>query len=262
MTNKLYLISAFALAFTFCLHSEDILRKYHDTKRKEPEIEVVFTSIEEIEKEGKSHPLHNMDYGSRSFAVFFLHGFPVNTPFTFKVFRPALQPSDSNECFFRDRFVFKENGKLFTAEGNQLDGGISIGSLGFLLGEKINVVFETNDRKIKKEFSYTPDPIEARTSDGRILVKGELLHAFPATYIIAASGLEDDEEYDFQSQSAHELREGKAKKNSIHYLMPTVIGLKKGTCFVKMTFKNNQEVKLTLPWGNELEEYLMGKKVL
>lgn len=202
-------------------------------------------ALKKIDPEGPKHFIH-------------LPGFPREKNLTFSLFRPILKRTSRPS--FEESFQIRKDGIIEGLQSTSHPYIVVLG-MGFLPGERITASIRTKDGSIHEEVSFIPQPMRAESRDGKLSLEVELLFSPITTYRIYVKGIEEGEEYTFESRSGGEVIKEKRifKAEDTITSLPGVIGKRGGNGTVFITNKNGSEVSIKMPWGEELVSYSQGK---
>lgn len=140
---------------------------------------------------------------------------------------------------------------------------LAVSSLGFIPGEEVSFLIESEDEKDQVHFKFTPLPLLTKSRTDQAEVEAKLKSITPAVFKISLKNFKAGEKIQVTSVSCKETMtwELDYKDNDVFLHMPEVVNEIGG--LDKVTFKRirtGEELSFTLPWGMELIKHLTGEK--
>ncbi len=137
-----------------------------------------------------------------------------------------------------------------------------ISSRGFAPGEPIEVMVETDKGEKSNVLKLIPFPLEGKM-EGGIQVVAELSLMYPAAYNVSFKNVEREETLLMESVSNNETLQAEIEicPGFVNLMMPGVKGLTGGAAQVTYKRLSGEKLKLSLPWGDTLDPYFLGKKL-
>ena len=212
--------------------------------------------LHEFAEFDKGHPKNLMTF----------HNFPKEKIINLFI-RRAISENDLKES---SNFVIDKNNRIIIDINKQIKNKTTknfafhyIPSRYFLPGEKIELVFQTEDEKFKYTTTYIPNPIIVKNENGDIALTAELIILKPAYYKIDLKGFLDQEKLKFESISGKERLRNSIVCSDLACIMytPAVVRKNGGIGKVCITRQSGEKIKVSFPWGEELCKYDRGESI-
>lgn len=247
-----------------------IICNAHLFSKTEEEPYIIFTTYSQVVLNEQTnmdlHAFAALDEGHPKNLVTF-HNFPkektINLFIRRVIFEKDLKKFNNFVIDKNNRIIFDIH-KQIKNETPQTLAFFYIPSRYFLPGERIELVFQTEDRNFKYTTTYIPNPIIVKNENGDIVLTAELSILESAFYKIDLKGFLDEEKLKFESISGKErLRNSIVYSGQISFMYsPAVVRKNGGIGKICITRQSGEKIKVSLPWGTELEKYASGEWIL
>lgn len=188
-------------------------------------------------------------------------GFPKGVDIEWGIKRPLVKGKDL-DYVTHEKFRVGDDGRIIK-QNKQIVDTLTLSSCGYLPGERIELRFISSDNKFKYEMSLIPNPIKAKNAVKGISFQAETMSLSPTSYKILLEGIPNDTEITLRYTGA-----GQPVERVFNYdsslpiiITPELDGRNGGTVLVNVRAKSRGTMKIRLPWGNRLENYLKGKAI-
>jgi len=178
-----------------------------------------------------------------------LKNFPKDKEIDFSISRP----------FFSADKTWKIGS--FTSK-NLINDSIFINPHVSVPGERINVYFQTEDKKLNYMTTYIPNPIRGKNENGKEIFTLELMQISPQyqIYKIEISNLPEKEKIYVESVEKNGIRlnDIQVSKNSAEMIAVEGDNLKDGHALLSVRMDSGEIIKINLPWQEEMFTYQVG----
>lgn len=232
--------------------------------------ESISTAIVQLgQEEIKDTPLEKWGVGEFDKGYFktivFLKDCKKEKKYEIEIYRPYYDASIVKYDFIQDT-----EGHLFVGEKGAQRENMRfqpfvqvLSAKGFLPGENVELVFKRLGREVHRQ-AVIPNPIIAKSKESDLTVKAELCRTVHTMYLIIIDNIAKGEVLTFESQSGEEYMksdlpiDGMPKLGFCYH--PGIVTARGGESQVTFTTKSGEKISLFFPWGDELKDYLGGKK--
>lgn len=212
-------------------------------------------SSSEIEQTQRFQYLHEV-YPEFHKTLIRFQSFPKAETYVLKCQRPILSNAEiqheiTKAVLLSTQDLLEESAPCFVLVSN-----------GYFPGEVIDLWIETDNGDSKSsKFKFVPQPVHVKSTSGEISLTAELTKDF--TYALKIDGLTIGEEFNFVSNALGEIIEKKViyTKECEMHVSPGVKGTNTGFVTISVTRKNNDQLNITLPWGMEFQNHLIGESL-
>lgn len=197
--------------------------------------------------------LVNLDKGHHKW-ILSLHNMPQDSLlYRFRLIRDNW--NDGN-------FTTSEYHKTYTLALDEKgeNHGKPYGSMGFLPGERAEIVVNSSEGHVSQSITVVPNPIlDVSTIDGAS-IRAELFGINPTGYLIYFKDFAPNELVMVECHSKDELITSPLHITDHTYftISPGVLGSQGGVATLEITRNNLEKLSINLPWGDNLSYYARG----